>query len=69
MFREAFSQFNDTHLTFIGLFIFVTFFIGLLFWVYLPMKKKHFERMRNLPLQDENDKEKTRKKEITHEQR
>lgn len=51
MFREAFAHFNDTNLTFIGLGIFVTFFVGLLFWVYLPMKKKHFERMRNLPLE------------------
>lgn len=51
MFREAFAHFSDTHLTFIGLGIFVSFFIGLLFWVFLPMQKKHFERMRNLPLE------------------
>ncbi len=55
MLREAFLNYSDANLTMIGLIIFVTFFIGLLLWVFNPFRKKHFERMRNLPF--ENDKE------------
>lgn len=50
MLREAFLNFDDKTMTLIGLIIFVTFFVGLFIWVYLPFKKRHYEEMSQLPL-------------------
>lgn len=57
MLRNAFTHFTDSHLTMIGLIIFVLFFLGLLLWVFLPFNKKHYQRMKKLPLQGDKDKE------------
>lgn len=65
MLREAFRYFNDETLSLIGLIIFVVFFIGLLIWVFLPSQKKYLNKMKHLPLQE--DEKQTGSKENEHE--
>lgn len=52
MFKQAFTNFNDQHLTIIGLMIFMTFFVGVLVWVNLKQNIKSYEQIQNLPLRD-----------------
>ncbi len=39
MLRNAFLHFTDSGMTLAGLIIFVSFFMGLLLWVFLPLQK------------------------------
>ena len=39
MLRNAFLHFTDSGMTLVGLIIFVSFFMGLLLWVFLPLQK------------------------------
>ncbi|HAG91000.1 MAG TPA: hypothetical protein DCL41_03970 [Bdellovibrionales bacterium] len=50
MLRNAFLHFTDSGMTLAGLIIFVSFFMGLLLWVFLPLQKNHYARMSQLPL-------------------
>ena len=52
MFKQAFVNFNDQHLTITGLVIFITFFLGVLVWVNLKHNIKNYEQIQNLPLRD-----------------
>ena len=50
---ESMSQiFTDIYLTLIGFVIFFVFFIGMVFFVYSKSRKKHYEAMGRLPLDD-----------------
>jgi cbb3-type cytochrome oxidase subunit 3 len=49
--QEAFQHYSDQSLTIVGLFIFVTFFVGLLFWVYRRTQSSHYKYMSQLPLE------------------
>ncbi len=51
--QEVFQNFNDQNLTILGLFIFVTFFVGLLFWVYRRTQAPHYKYMSQIPLEGE----------------
>lgn len=51
----AFQNFNDQMLTSLGLLIFFTFFVGLLFWVYRKNSKTLYKKLETTPLDDENE--------------
>ncbi len=51
MIRQVLSMVDTSGLAMASIVFFVVFFISVLFWVYLPKNKKHYERMKNLPLQ------------------
>lgn len=50
--KQWLVNFNDTHLALIGLMIFFTFFIGLLFWVYRKESGKVYGQLELKPLED-----------------
>jgi len=50
------SYFQNIGLTIAALVIFIVAFIGLLVWVMRKSGKDYYERMRQLPLEDEQDK-------------
>jgi cbb3-type cytochrome oxidase subunit 3 len=52
--QELFKNFNDQHLTIIGLFIFVVFFLGLLIQVYRRSQSSHYNYMSQLPISENN---------------
>jgi cbb3-type cytochrome oxidase subunit 3 len=52
--QEAFRYFTDQHITIIGLFIFFSFFIGLLVTVYRRSQSPYYEYMSKLPISDKN---------------
>jgi len=54
MLRNAFNHFTDTGMTTFGLLIFAGFFLTLLVWVYLPVRKKFYKKMSQLPLESED---------------
>lgn len=49
--QEAFQFYTDENMTLLGLFIFVAFFVGLLFWVYRKTQGPHYRYMSQLPLE------------------
>ncbi len=49
---EGLRFFTDTYLTVIGLIIFFSFFVGLLFWVRVRAKQGVYQRLQSLPLLD-----------------
>jgi cbb3-type cytochrome oxidase subunit 3 len=51
--QEAFQHYSDQNLTILGLFIFVAFFVGLLFWVYRRTQLSHYKYMSHIPLEGE----------------
>ncbi len=51
--QEAFLNYSDQNLTIFGLFIFVGFFVGLLFWVYRKAMNSHYNYMSQLPIEGE----------------
>ncbi len=57
MFKQAFANFTDQHLTITGLIIFVTFFLGVLVWVNLKQNILNYEKIQNIPLKDGDDHE------------
>jgi cbb3-type cytochrome oxidase subunit 3 len=50
--QELFKNFTDQHLTIIGLFIFVIFFLGLLIQVYRRSQTPHYQYMSKLPFSE-----------------
>jgi cbb3-type cytochrome oxidase subunit 3 len=52
--QDLFKNFTDQHLTLIGLFIFVVFFLGLLIQVYRKTQTTHYKYMSKLPISDNN---------------
>lgn len=50
--KYGLGYFTDTHLTIIGLLIFFTFFIGLLWWTSLKPNKALYKQMEQIPLND-----------------
>ena len=51
--QEAFQYYTDQNLTIFGLLIFVTFFIGLVFWAYRWLRAPHCNYMSHLTLEGE----------------
>lgn len=51
--QEVFQHYTDQNLTIFGLFIFVAFFVGLLFWVYRRTQAPHYKYMSQLPIEGE----------------
>lgn len=51
--QEVFQHYTDQPLTILGLFIFVGFFVGLLFWVYRRTQSSHYKYMSHLPIEGE----------------
>lgn len=52
MFKQAFANFSDQHLTITGLVIFISFFLGVLVWVNIKQNKHSYEKIQNLPFND-----------------
>lgn len=48
--QEALKYFTDTHLTALGLLIFLVFFVGVLFWVYRKSSTELYSKLEQLPL-------------------
>ncbi len=57
------SYFHNIWLAIAALLIFIVAFIGLLAWVMRKSGKEYYERMRQLPLDDEQDKSRRAKNE------
>ena len=51
--QEVFQNYTDQHLTILALFIFLSFFVGLIIFVYRKSKTHHFNYMSQLPLDGE----------------
>lgn len=47
------AYFTDTHWTIVGFFIFFVAFIGILAWVYRKAGQKHYQKMGQIPLNQE----------------
>ncbi|HWU45081.1 MAG TPA: hypothetical protein VN132_16625 [Bdellovibrio sp.] len=50
--QDDLSFFTDTHLTVIGLVIFVLFFVGVVFWVNRKGGKQFYSSMEQMPLKE-----------------
>lgn len=50
--KQWITHFNDTHFAIMGLIIFFTFFIGLLFWVYRKNSSQVYGQLELKPLED-----------------
>jgi cytochrome c oxidase cbb3-type subunit IV len=48
----ALSQFQNIHLTAVGLLIFFVYFCGVLWWVSRKSAQKNYQKMQNLPFDD-----------------
>lgn len=53
-------DFIASHAGIIGLVFFVSFFIGVLVWLYRPGAKKDFEKHGNIPLEEKDGKNEQR---------
>lgn len=49
------KYFTDTHLTSLGLVIFVVFFIGVIFWVYRKNSSQLYKELGNMPLDNNGE--------------
>ena len=51
--KEGLKYFTDTHLTVIGLFIFFSFFVGVIWWTSLKANKEQYKKLEQIPLEGE----------------
>ncbi|MBC7466650.1 MAG: cbb3-type cytochrome c oxidase subunit 3 [Bdellovibrio sp.] len=51
--KEGLKYFTDTHLTSIGLLLFFTFFVGIVFWVFRKGSKNYYNQSAQMPLEDD----------------
>lgn len=49
------EMFADASAGILGLIIFITFFAGLMLWIFRPGAKKHYKDMGNIPLKEDED--------------
>jgi len=50
--KDGLLYFTDTYLTAIGLVIFFSFFLGVVWWASLPVNKKRFRHYETLPFEN-----------------
>jgi len=50
--KDGLEYFTDTHLTVIGLIIFLSFFLGVLWWTSLKHNKNNYKQLEQIPLND-----------------
>ncbi len=53
--QQALAHFNDIYLIAIAFFLFLSVFVGYIFWVYRKGSKKHYDYLSQLPLRDEKE--------------
>ena len=51
--QQALSNFTDIYLIAIAFFLFLSVFVGYIFWVCRKGKKKHYDYLSQLPLHEE----------------
>ncbi len=51
--QQALANFTDIYLIAIAFFLFLSVFVGYIFWVYRKGKKKHYDYLYQLPLHEE----------------
>lgn len=49
--KEGLMYFTDTHLTAIGLILFFGFFLGVIWWSFLPLNRQRFRRFESIPFE------------------
>lgn len=52
MLRQAFTYFNEAHLTVIGFMLFLLTFLGVLIWTFLVQEKSFYQRLSMQPLRE-----------------
>ena len=52
--QQALAYFTDIYLIAIAFFLFLSVFVGYIFWVYRKGSKKHHDYLSLLPLHEEN---------------
>lgn len=55
MLKEGLSYFTDTHITLIGLALFMILFIGIIFWTRRQSTNEIYSQLSELPLQNEGE--------------
>lgn len=53
--KEGLKYFTDTHLTSIGLLLFFTFFVAVVFWVFRKGSKAYYNQTAKMPLDGEEN--------------
>lgn len=53
--KEGLKYFTDTHLTSIGLLLFFTFFVAVIFWVFRKGSKPFYNHTAQMPLDIEKE--------------
>lgn len=55
MLKEGLKFFTDTHITLIGLVLFMTLFVGIVLWVNRKSTKQLYSQISEMPLQGEGE--------------